>query len=237
MVKNITALICARGGSKGLENKNIKLFCGKPLIAYSIDMALSLPFVEKVDVSTDDKTIATIAATHGASIPFIRPKNLATDNAKELDVWRHYLDQTEKFGQKVENLLVLPVTSPLRRKSDVLACIEAFEESKCDGAVCVTESYRNPEFNMIKFSSDRHVELAIQGQSNYSRRQDAPRYYDLTTICYIFRADFIKKTNHILDGHVKGVTVPRETAVDIDDENDFLWAEFLAKRAHYAVIE
>ena len=111
-----------------------------------------------------------------------------------------------------------------------MACIQAFGNSKCDGAVCLTNAYRNPAFNMVQLSSEGRIKLAIQQKSNYHRRQDAPSYYDLTTICYVFRSEFIQNAKHIFEGDLTGIIVPKETAIDIDDETDFLWAEFLAKR-------
>lgn len=223
-------LICARSGSKGLPGKNIKLFNGKPLIAHSIEIALSLPIISDVFVSTDDVKIAKIAQKYGASIPFIRPQSLASDEAKEWDVWKHSLIELAKTYEYPDALVVLPPTSPLRKLKDIKKCIKLFEQDKCDGVICVTNSSHNPEYNMVKMKDDKSVEIAIKKGRSFYRRQDAPSYFNITTVCYIFKSDYIMSKNHMMSGNIKAIEVDFASAVDIDTQIDFSWAEFISTR-------
>ena len=222
------ALICARGGSKGIVKKNIKPFCGKPLIAHTIELALSIEVFDGVIVSTDDENIASIALDHGASVPFIRPAELASDTAREWDVWRHCLHHLAETDQQTDALVILPPTSPLRTVNNVLDSMSIFEQGDCDGVFCVTEAHRNPEFNMVRIRDDNSAEIAIKGQPGINRRQDAPAYYDMTTVCYIMKTEFIMQADRMMDGKMRANIVAPENAVDIDTPLDFKWAEFLA---------
>ncbi len=137
---NIIALICARGGSKGVPNKNIKVLGGKPLIVRSINQVKEIKEVNKVIVSTDSKEIADIAVSAGAEVPFMRPKELAKDNAPEWLVWRHALENIKKLnGNYPDILIIVPVTSPLRTANDIKNCLIEYVASIIDFSkpVCV----------------------------------------------------------------------------------------------------
>lgn len=224
------SLICARGGSKGLPGKNTRDFCGKPLIAHAIEMALSIPTLADVIVSTDDPSIASVAQQYGANVPFSRPHKLATDKAKEWDVWRHCLRYLEDINEYPDALVVLPTTSPLRCVDDVLNCMKLFEQGDNDGVLCVTEAHRNPEFNMVKMRDDQSVDIAISGNQHVTRRQDAPVYFDITTVCYVMKSDFVMSENRMMDGKIRANIVSPLRAADIDTLLDFEWAEYLAHK-------
>jgi len=218
------AFIFARGGSKGLPRKNIKLLAGKPLIQYSIETALASPSISKVFVSTDDTEIADIALTAGAVI-IDRPKELATDNSPEWLSWRHAIEWvTNKYGH-FDNFVSLPATSPLRSAKDVESAISKHTQKKADICISVTPASRSPYFNMVKIGAEGGVSLVNPPQSEVSRRQDAPEVFDITTVVYVSTTHFILNSYGIFSGEVTSITVPKERAVDIDDIYDFKLAE------------
>ena len=224
------ACIFARAGSKGVPNKNIKTFNGKPLIAWAIELALQVKQINEVFVSTDSEEIAEIARMAGATIPFIRPSGLATDTSPEWHSWQHFIKfLADKDGKLPEVFLSLPATSPLRSTIDVENCLNEFKKGRADFVVGITPSERNPYFNMVKKGEDNQVNLVIQQVEKYSRRQDTPEIFDLTTVCYVGKPSTILTKNSIFEGKVAGVEIPRERAIDIDTELDFQIAEFLFK--------
>ena len=221
------AFIFARGGSKGLPGKNIRLLAGKPLIAWSIDQAKSISRIDRVIVSTDSEEIANVARQYGAEVPFMRPEELAQDNSPELLAWRHalnYLQETE--GQLPGVMLSLPTTAPLRLSEDIENCLDEFERGGFDAVVTVTDARRSPYFNMVKENQDGTVGLVIPPRSQLSRRQDAPLVYDMTTVAYVIKPNFVLNNESIFTGRLRSVHVPLERAVDIDTLLDFRLAEF-----------
>lgn len=225
MNPRIVAFVFARGGSKSLPRKNLLPLAGKPLIAHSIDMALSLTRVNKVVVSTDDLEIAEVARRAGAEVPFLRPPELASDTAPEWLAWQHAIRALRAGGETVDIVLSLPPTSPLRIPADVDCCLDALLGSSADVVITVREAERNPYFNMVRQEPDGSVRLAIEG--SFSRRQDVPKMYDMTTVAYVARADFVLTADRIFDGKVRAVRIPRERALDIDTELDLFIATVL----------
>jgi N-acylneuraminate cytidylyltransferase len=225
------AFIFARSGSKGLPNKNIKLLAGKPLIAYSIEQALATKRIERVIVSTDSVEIAKIAIEFGAEVPFLRPSKLATDESPEWLSWRHGLEYVRTSTGVLPKVMVsLPPTSPLRAKEDIENCLDEFEKNDSDVVITVTDAHRNPYFNMVKTNVDGSVSLVNNMKTKLSRRQDAPLLYDITTLCYVARPDFVLNNNSIFEGRVKQVKIPIERSIDIDSLYDFQIAEFLMSK-------
>ncbi len=226
MKPNIVAFIFARGGSKGVLRKNIRPLAGKPLIAYSIETALACDMIDRVVVSTDDKEIAEVARASGAEVPFIRPAELADDQAPEWLAWQHAIQQIQTV-QPMDVFVSLPCTSPLRNVEDIKMCIEAFLKGSADIMITVTPSERNPYFNMVKLDEDGHAKLVMDGHEVIHHRQNAPKTYDITTVAYIAQPDFILNNQGVFDGKIKAVVIPKERALDIDTEFDFILAEFL----------
>jgi CMP-N-acetylneuraminic acid synthetase len=218
------AFIFARGGSKGVPGKNIRNLAGKPLLAYSIIMAQSIDQISRVFVSTDDQDIANIGIKYGAEI-INRPAEIARDNSPEWLAWRHAIEWLENRGESFDCFVSLPTTSPLRNESDVIRCLNLLDE-QTDIVVTMTSASRSPYFNMVS-KQDGYVKLLVENECEYSRRQDTPIAYDMTTVAYVTRPDFIKNNNKVFDGQVKASFVPKERAVDIDDEVDFKIAEML----------
>lgn len=220
----IIAFIFARGGSKGLPQKNIKLLDGKPLIQYSIETAFATRGIEKVFVSTDDTAIASVARAAGAEI-IERPAELATDTSPEWLSWRHAIEYVRSNYGYFDIFVSLPATSPLRNESDVSAAIEQLKNTKADICISVTAANRSPYFNMVKQSDDGYVELVNIPINGIYRRQDAPEVFDITTVTYVAKPEFILEKNGLFDGRVTSVLIPKVRAVDIDDIYDFMLAE------------
>ena len=226
---NIVALICARGGSKGLPGKNIRPLAGVPLIAWSIQQAQAVPRIGRVIVSTDSEEIAAVARKAGAEVPFMRPAELAQDNSPERSVWRHALEYLKaNEGAYPDVLIVVPATAPLRLPEDLERCLDEFLQGNVDTVITVAEPHRNPYFNMVKARADGGVELVIPPVDGIlTRRQDAPGVYDMTTVAYVTAPDFVMRADTIFAGRVRAVRIPVERAVDIDTLMDFRVAECL----------
>ena len=222
------AFIFARGGSKGLPGKNIRLLGSKPLIAWSIGHALSVKRIERVIVSTDSDEIAAVARQYGAEVPFIRPAELAGDNSPEWLAWRHALNYlVETTGKMPEVMVSVPATAPLRFSIDIENCLDKYEKASADIIITVTDAHRNPFFNMVKTNLDGSVGLVNPPQAGISRRQDAPVVYDMATVCYVANPMFVMTHNATFEGRVMAVHVPAERAIDIDTLFDFQIAESL----------
>jgi N-acylneuraminate cytidylyltransferase len=220
------AFIFARGGSKGVPGKNIRNLDGKPLLAYSIMVAQSISDISRVFVSTDSQDIADIGVKYGAEI-IKRPSSLAQDDSPEWLAWLHAIEWLENKGECFDCFISLPTTSPLRNKEDVASCLNLLDK-ETDIVITVTDASRSPYFNMVS-KKDGYVDLLMKGEKSITRRQDVPLVYDMTTVSYVSRPSFIKNNNKVFDGRVKAVIIPKERAIDIDDEIDFKIAEMLMK--------
>ena len=131
---------------------------------------------------------------------------------------------------KQDIFISLPPTSPLRSTEDITACVNLYQNSKVDGVITYTNASRNPYFNMISFDSHNYAQTVIPKTNLISRRQDAPEVYDLTTVAYVMNPEFVLSAKNIFEGKLKGVFVPKERAIDIDDKLDFQFAEFLMRK-------
>ena len=218
------AFIFARGGSKGLPGKNIKPLLGKPLIQYSIEVALKTSGIDKVFVSTDDSKIAKVSRSSGA-IVIDRPSDLSQDDSPEWQSWKHAIGWVkERYGEFSE-FISLPATSPLRIVKDVESAILKKSEINADVCIAITPSTQSPYFNMVKKIRNNLIELVNKPTNSIIRRQDTPEIFNITTVVYVANADFIVKSKNLFDGVVTSIEVPRYRAIDIDDIYDFNFAE------------
>jgi N-acylneuraminate cytidylyltransferase len=228
---SIKACIFARGGSKGLPGKNIRLFAGKPLIAWAIEAAKGVDGIDEVLVSTDSEEIAKVALDFGAHVPFLRPEDLSRDDSPEWNAWRHALQYFhDNDGEMPGALLSVPTTAPLRVVEDLQKCVDLYQAGGCDSVITVTEAHRNPYFNMVSLAENGDTEIVCQNAGGLTRRQDAPEVFDITTVAYVVNSDFIMKRNGLFEGVVKSTRVPIERSIDIDTIFDFEVAEFLMRR-------
>ena len=225
--ESIRAFIFARGGSKGVPRKNLRMLGGKPLIAHSIECAIACPSLGKVTVSTEDAEIADISKAWGADVPFMRPADLATDTASEWDAWRHAIAWFAGKDDPFDIFVSLPATSPLREVSDVEACLaKLLNNPEADAVIAVKEAERSPFFNMVKLDEHGYASLVSSGLT-VQRRQDAPKVFDITTVAYAVRTKFIMNSKGLIPSKLLTVMVPPERALDIDVPYDFLLAELL----------
>jgi N-acylneuraminate cytidylyltransferase len=225
------AFIFARSGSKGLPGKNTRILGGIPLIAYSIIQAKEVKRIDRVIVSTDSKEIARIAVEFGADVPFMRPVDLSTDDSPEWLAWRHGINFLhEEMGTLPEAFISIPTTSPLRLPEDIENCIDLFEKKLADVVITVTEARRNPYFNMVELNEVGDANLVNSTKSLVAGRQKAPIMFDMTTVCYVAKPDFIMSHNSIFEGQVQAVLIPPERSIDIDSHLDFEIAEFLLSK-------
>ena len=228
---SVVAFIFARGGSKGLPDKNLRKILGKPLISLAIEQALTIKKIDRVIVSTDSPKIADIAKKSGAEVPFIRPKDLALDDSPEWLAWQHAMMYLQNnLGSLPDAVVSIPTTAPLRISEDIENCIDRFFNSKVDVVITVTEARRSPYFNMVEIDPFGIASLAKPFSHSLHRRQEAPKMYDMTTVAYVFKPDFILNNNSIFEGVVASVEVPVERSIDIDTLLDFEIAEFLLAR-------
>jgi CMP-N-acetylneuraminic acid synthetase len=230
-VNRVPAFIFARGGSRGLPNKNILDFAGKPLISWTIKQAMENPRIDRVIVSTDSPEILEISKYYGAEVPFLRPAELASDTSPEILSWKHalnFLNQTE--GEIPKLFLSLPCTSPLRAQSDIDNNLDCLLEKQGDIAISVCPSQRSPYFNMVRLDGNNQATLVAKSEENFFRRQDVPKTYDITTVVYSARSLYVLGTNDLMGGKVFASVVDRNRAIDIDDQLDFEIAEYLFQK-------
>lgn len=218
------ATICARGGSKGLPGKNIRLFAGLPLIVHSIRHALAHPSVAATYVSTDDPEIARIAQQAGALVPFLRPPKLATASASKLPVIEHLVDAIEAEGTTIARIIDLQPTSPLRIGADIDGCLALLDEDT-DCAVTAALSNANPYYNLVEVDSQGHAALSKTVGEAFVARQAAPLVYTITGSVYCWHRHSLSRG--VLGGRTRLYIVPPERAIDIDDGLDFRLAEML----------
>lgn len=227
----VVAFIFARGGSKGLPGKNIKILAGKPLIAWSIEQAKSVPSISRVIVSTDSEEIATQALKYGAEVPFMRPEELCQDSSPEWLAWQHALKYLLDIDGFLPDIMIsIPTTAPLRLPKDIENCLDEFKKGEADVVITVSNSRRSPYFNMVKKNSDETVSLVININEEIARRQDAPVVFDMETVAYVASPEFVLNHRSIFEGRVFSVNVPPERAIDIDTLLDFQMAEFFMKQ-------
>jgi CMP-N-acetylneuraminic acid synthetase len=221
--KRVLALIPARGGSKGIKDKNIYPLCGKPLISYSIESAKNSKYIDVVVVSTDSIKIAEVAKEYGASVPFFRPARLASDTAKSIDAIIHAIKWLEKHGEKFDIFVLLQPTSPLRTSEDIDGALEKFIENGEKSLVAVSLVSDNPILMRI-INADGTMEKLLDLQSTV-RRQDMKSYYRVNGSIYINKISEINADTSLNDNEIPFVVKP-ENSVDIDEKKDLVLAEW-----------
>lgn len=224
--------VFARGGSKGVARKNLRRVGGASLLELAVSMGSDSTAIDRIFCSTDSREIADLAARSGAEVPFIRPSRLSRDDSPEWGAWRHLVDYLLLHGASMSDTLVsLPPTSPLRIHSDIDRALNQFAGGTFDVVLGVTETNRNPWFNMVSRDESGRVSLLAQGSGfPVFRRQDAPEAFDITTVVYVTTLGFVSKSPGLLSGQVGSITVPRERSIDIDTELDLEIANYLVGR-------
>jgi CMP-N,N'-diacetyllegionaminic acid synthase len=223
---NIIAIIPARGGSKGLPFKNVKLLADKPLIAHAIDVAKKSRYINKIIVSTDDLSIKKVALTYGADV-IDRPVELATDTSVVSDAIRYTINVLkEQSGYEVDIIVLLECTSPIKSVEDIDLGIEQVLAGNADSSAAFKES--NPSPNRLWRISENVVEPYITGANPFLSRQQQPIAYELTGQFYVVSNKIMQETPHsiaILLGRIYPIISSTRYFIDIDEEMDFIIAE------------
>ena len=219
------AIIPARGGSKGLPGKNLRLLTGKPLISHTIESALNSSDITRVIVSTDDYEIADVARKYGTEVPFMRPSDLATDDSLAIDTYKYTIDKLIKDeGVDIVDYMVLLPTSPLRDASDISNAAKLFREKNADSVISVTKEDKPISWFKSLNSEGRILENNI----TLKNRQDEDDYYCPNGSIYIFRKELIDEGKYYSE-KTYAYVMPKYRSVDIDTQFDFDYAEFLLK--------
>ena len=224
----IYAFIFARGGSKGIKDKNLVKVKGKPLIYYSIKIAQKIKDIDKIFVSSDSEKILKYAKKLGVSI-IKRPKKISGDSSPEVLAWRHAITYLKKKDQKFDIFLSLPPTAPLRKIEDVERVLRSIKEKKVNLVVTAKKSHNSPWFNMIIKNKKGYFERIINNKNLYKTRQSTPRSFDMTTVACASKPNYILKYSDLMKGNVKMVEIPEERAIDIDTKFDLSLVRFLKK--------
>lgn len=215
-LEKVLALITARGGSKGLPRKNVLVAGGKPLVAWTVQAALSATSVDRVVLSSDDNEIMLAAAAAGCEVPFRRPKELASDQANSIDVIFHALSEIPGY----DYLMLLQPTSPLRTSADIDAAFAKMRMHDAPSCVSVTKVDQSPYW-MYRISDDERLHNILDPLPNIGRRQDLPPVYTLNGAIYIAKIDWLLNTKNFLGPETVAYEMPRDRSLDIDDEMDF----------------
>jgi len=226
----ILCTICARGGSKGVKNKNIKPINGQPLISYTIEQAKKSGLFEHIVISTDSDDIANIAKEYGAEVFFKRDAAMASDTAGKLEVIKDAFMKSEiYYGEKYDYLIDLDATAPLRVVEDITNSFKQFLKNDNDNLITAMPSRRSPYFNLVEVDSTGTVTLSKKLDNAVLRRQDAPKSYDMNASIYIWKRDTILNKDTIFLENTGLYVMPEERSIDIDHEIDYKFVEFLMK--------
>lgn len=212
----VLALITARGGSKGLPRKNVLLAGGKPLLAWTVDEAISAECIDRVVLSSDDHEIMDAARAAGCDVPFCRPAHLASDVATSIDVVLHALDQLPEY----EYVVLLQPTSPLRIAEDIDAAFELMLEREAPSCVSVCEADQSPYW-MYRFTEGNKLQRLLPNVDVITRRQDLPPIYVLNGAIYIAQIDWLRANKGFVGVETVAYLMPKERSLDIDTDQDF----------------
>lgn len=223
-------IIPARGGSKGIPRKNIKLLAGRPLIDYSIAAARDAGADDDhVILSTEDDEIASVARTCGLAVSYRRPESLATDTAGSREVILDVMDWADRQGLKYDCVVLLQPTSPMRTAEDILSTLAAYTPD-IDMAVTVVEAASNPYYNCFETDADGYLHIS-KGDGLYTRRQDAPAAWEFNGAVYVINPQSIRQMPLGTFPRRVAVPMPRSRSIDLDTPIDWMVAEALISQS------
>lgn len=220
--------ICARGGSKGVKGKNVRLLMDKPLIAYSIEQARASGLFDALAVSSDSDEILEVARAWDCDYLIKRPDELATDQAAKLPVIRHCVAEVEQLAEcTFETLVDLDATSPLRTPDDISNAVGLLEESGVGNVLTAMPARRSPYFNLVELDPSGIVHLSKPLSKVVVRRQDAPLCYDMNASIYVWRRRVLFESDSLFNADTRLYVMPEQRSIDIDSELDFRFVEYL----------
>jgi CMP-N,N'-diacetyllegionaminic acid synthase len=223
----ILCTICARAGSKGVANKNLRLINGLPLIAYSLQQAIETKLFSQIAVSSDSSEIRTNALAHGATFVVDRPVQMASDTAPKLPAIRHCVETSEKEFGKFDIVVDLDATAPLRIVADIVGALDLLKTTDADNIITGTPAHRSPYFNLVETDSNGIVHLSKPLPESVSRRQDSPECFDMNASIYVWKRDALLKNQGLFASSTRLFVMPRERSLDIDSQADFEMVEWM----------
>ncbi len=233
---SVLCVIAARGGSLGVPGKNIRPLLGKPVLAWAIEKALLVGGFARVAVSTDSEDIAAVARAAGADVPFLRPADLSRPGSGKFQVWQHALEACESHYRESFDIYVdIDCTNPLIEVSDITDSLEQFLAARVrgvDAVFTVSPARHNPYFNLVEPDESGALRMCKSRDATVLARQAAPPVFEHVAGVYVLDTGFLRRANHLLDGHAEGYQVSEGKNMDIDTEFDFEMIEYLMKRRH-----
>ncbi len=221
------AIIPAREGSKGVVGKNIRCLGDKPLIAHTIQAAIESKQIDRVIVSTDSEAIAQVALEYGAEVPFLRPKSISQDDSLILDNYKYILERLQiECGEVVNSFAALQPTSPFRNSYDIDMAVELFCKNDTDSVISFTKETHPPEWNRIINNDSTFRNFITEKIYNRQMYKSVHRFNGAV---YVYKSELIKNSVMYNDSSLAYV-MPEERSLDIDTENDFMYAEFLLSK-------
>ena len=228
---SLLCTICARGGSKGVVGKNARDLLGKPVLAWSIEQARETGLFDAIAFSSDSDALLDAALKAGADIAVKRPDEMATDTAPKLPAIRHCLEQAiAQTGKTPEIFVDLDVTSPLRLASDITGAVALLRESGARNVITGAPARRSPYFNLVEQRTDGSVGLSKSADPPISRRQDAPRCFDMNASIYVWRVAPFLEQPAVFYPDTRLFEMPEERSIDIDSDLDFTLVELLLRQ-------
>ena len=222
--------ICARAGSTGVRNKNIIMMAGRPLIAWSVELAKSSQLFDAVAVSSDSEEILDAAAACGADLCVKRPDELATNEAGKIPAIQHCVIEVEKFlGAQADIVVDLDATSPLRLMDDLIGAMALYQSSGATSVITGSLSRRSPYFNMVEKNERGCVQLVKPG-SEVLRRQDVPKCYDMNASIYIWNRQRFMADPRVMYADTVIYEMPEERSIDIDTPLDLEIVQMLMEK-------
>lgn len=229
----VLGIIPARGGSKGVPRKNIKLLGGKPLLAYTAESALSAKFLSKVILTTEDSEIAEVGRSLGLDVPFLRPQELSLDTSPTLPVVFHAIDYLENNGESFDAICLLQPTNPLRRTEDIDNCIELLDKSGADSVISILPVPHEYNPKWVYWQDENGEMVLTTGESEpIPRRQDLPPAFHREGSVYVTRIEALRSYGNLYGKKVQGYEINPSNSVNIDTLDDWIIAEnLITKRA------
>lgn len=224
-------VICARSGSKGVPNKNIRPLLGKPLLAYSVEVAVESSIFDKIVVTSDSSDYLAVASSFGADVLVQRPANLSADTVTKLGAIEHAVSFAEvQSSTKFDTIVDLDVTSPLRIPEDIHGALKLFRQKNPGSVITGTPSHRSPYTNLVETDQSGHVRLSKPTKKSISRRQESPACFDMNASIYIWKREQFRIEPRVFYDDTLLYEMPFERSWDIDNEIDFEIVEYLMSR-------
>ncbi len=226
--KKVLGIITARGGSKGIPRKNLALLLGKPLLQYTAEAALAASTLSDIILSTDDEDIAEVGRSCGLEVPFMRPKELATDDTPTLPVMQHAVNFLQNLGREYEAVCLLQPTSPLRSAEHIDACVRMLFDEDADAVITVLPVPHQYNPHWVYFQGDNGTLRLGTGETEpIPRRQELPPAFHREGSVYVVRRDVLLQKNSLYGNRLLGYALDPDQSVNIDDPDQLRRAEEL----------